>query len=214
MRMRSLVLLFATCFGCTSQPEVRLVPGVDVSDIPSTVAIYPILTTESKTQEVGPVIVQFDDSGSSVDLDRVYIQPPSETKLLVTAQSQQMTDLLHAELSYQGFKVKELPIEVPDEWGGDADGNPTFYLSVGLLQHLKENFGFEAIILGNVYFASNRRGDVGVRAAYLRLVEIGTLDVLCHVSIDGGDFSMGLVESAESVAAKLARMANLPEPQE
>jgi hypothetical protein len=206
-KILSVYFLAALCLGCTARPEVRLVPGVGVNDIPSAIAVYPLLTGESKTGVFGP-IKTLDDSG--VEHDRVYIQPPSETKLLVTEQSQQMTDLLLAELSYQGFEVKELPVQVPDEWGGDADGNPTFYISVGLLEHLKESFGLQAIILGNVYFESNRRGDFGVKAAHLRLVDIGSLDVLCHVSVSGGDFSMELAESAEDIAAKLARMANLP----
>jgi hypothetical protein len=170
------------------------------------VAVYPLLTTEPEADHVRAEALGSADT--FVDRGQIYIQPPTETKLLVTIGSQQMTDMLLAELSRQAFKVKELPVEVPEEWGGSEDGNPMFYISIALLDHLREHFDLQAILIGNVYFRGGRR-DWGVSAAYMRLVDIETLDVLCHVTVEGGDFSLKPEECVRDIAEQLARLAGL-----
>jgi hypothetical protein len=73
---------------------------------------------------------------------------------------------------------------------------------------LREHFDLQAILIGNVYFSGGRR-DWGVSAAYMRLVDIETLDVLCHVTVTGGDFPLGVEECVRDVAEQLARLAGL-----
>lgn len=209
MRSFSLCLIFGLgVLGCARAPHVTTTPGPANRPVPTTIAVYPILTTESR-YDVWSDVVPFRDP--LADRDRIYIQPPSETKLMVTLQSQQLTDVLLAELSAQGFNVKELPVEVPDEWGGDVEGNPTFYISLGLLDRLREDFGFQAIVLGNANFARDENRRYGVSVAYLRVVDIETLDILCHVRLDGGDYVEDVPVSAEKIAVQLAQMAGLPQ---
>ena len=108
--------------------------------------------------------------------DRLYIVAPAETKLASTMQSQLMTGLLSARLSENGFTLKELPVEAPPEQC-ERDQN-TFFVSLETLRHLREDYGLEAILVGNVYFVADERDPtvIWVRAAYLRLVDTGTLD--------------------------------------
>jgi len=186
--------------------RVIVTRSAGVERIPTKIAVYPLLTSEA-----AQVIHQpryFPMTTRAAD-DRMYIVAPAETKLVSTVQSQLLTSLLSAELSGRGFTLKELPVEAPSEQS-EKDQN-TFFVSLETLRHLREDYGLEAILVGNVYFVADERDPtvIWVRAAYLRLVDTGTLDVLCHVSISdkyGGD---SMEDAARGLALALAKEAKL-----
>lgn len=161
------------------------------------IAVYPLLTAE-----VVPAIERprYSPASTRAVDDRMYIVAPAETKLVSTLQSQLLTSLLSAELSGRGFTLKELPVEAPSEQS-EKDQN-SFFVSLETLRRLREDYGLEAILVGNVYFVPDKLDPtvVYVKAAHLRLVDTGTLDVLCHVSYS----DQYRVESVESVAEGLA----------
>jgi hypothetical protein len=191
--------------------RVVVTPAAGVERIPTKIAVYPLLTAEAVK-----IITQRRFSPMSTDAastrasdDRLYIVAPAETKLASTMQSQLMTSLLSARLSENGFTLKELPVEAPPEQG-EKDQN-TFFVSLETLKHLREDYGLEAILVGNVYFVADERDPtvIWVRAAYLRLVDTGTLDVLCHVSISDRYRGESMESAAQALALALAKEAKL-----
>jgi len=79
------------------------------------------------------------------------------------------------------------------------------------LRHLREDYGLEAILVGNAYFVADERDPtvIWVRAVYLRLVDTATLDVLCHVSISDRYRGDSMESAAQALALALAREAKL-----
>ncbi len=138
--------------------------------------------------------------------DRIYIVGPAETKLVSNIQSQLLTNLLSAELSRRKFTVKELPIETTPEQSDK--GQNSFFVSLGTLKYLRDTYALEAILVGNVYFVSDG-SDMGVKAAYLRLVDTTTLNVLCHISISDGYSGDSMEDTARALALALAKEAKL-----
>jgi len=180
-------------------------PGVDA--IPAAIGIYPLLSTEPKEPHSTPI--RFSRMSSTSREDGVYIAPPTDSKLVLTLESQMVTNLLGAELSYRGFALKELPVETPrDDVAGEGDKH-TFYVSLALLDRLRESYDLRALLLGNVYFVPNRYdpAELLVRAAYLRVIDVTTLDVLCHVSLNNGSYGATMEETVQQLALELAVMA-------
>jgi hypothetical protein len=225
-----LLVLAGTVACVNTGPRVLVTPAPGVEAIPTTVAIYPLLTTEfivhariPQPQPVPPSPIRIqtysgsggDGNGSrpAPDDEGIYISPPTESRLLVTGQSQLFSDLLAADMAHYGFKIKQLPVEAP-VGVGDDDSGQQFYVSMELLDRLRDEFGLEAVVLGNVYFEPHRSnpGDVEVRAAYVKVVDVKTLDVLCHVSIGEGLYGSDVPDAVAQIAGELAAMAGQSAP--
>jgi hypothetical protein len=134
---------------------------------------------------------------------------PAETKLVSTMHSQLLTGLLSAQLSKRGFTLKELPVEAPSVQAEKEENS--FFVSLEALKKLREEYGLEGILIGNVYFVPDDRDRtvIRVKAVYLRLVDTGTLDVLCHVWIPDSYAGESMEEAAQKLAFSLAREAKL-----
>jgi hypothetical protein len=202
-----LLSLAAIACGCAPIEErVTVTPAAGVERIPTKIAIYPLLTAEAVHVVRHP---GYSPMSTRAADDRMLIVAPAETKLASTMQSQLLTSLLSAQLSGRGFVLKELPVEAPEEQS-ERDHN-TFFVSLETLKHLRENYGLEAILIGNVYFVADDHDPTvtWVRAAYLRLVDTGTLDVLCHVSVSDQYQGDSMEAAARVLALALAKEAKL-----
>ena len=206
-----LIALAAIIFGCTSiHDKVVVTPVAGVENIPTEIAIYPLLTSEQVLVIAHPYKrVRLFSASTRVSDDRLYIVAPAETKLVSNIYSQLLTSRLSANLSRNGFTLKELPVEAPSEYYEKEENS--FFVSLETLRHLREDYGLKAVLIGNVYFIANERDRsiIDVRAAYLRLVDTGTLDVLCHISIDEIYQGESIRNTAESLAFALAKEAGL-----
>ncbi len=203
----ALLLLMATVCGCfTSQERVTVTPVEGVERLPTNIAVYPLLTAEAVPAAARPRY--FPATTEAAD-DRLYIVAPAETRLVSTMHSQLMTGFLAAQLSKRGFVLKELPVEAPS--GQSENNKNSFFVSLETLKHLRENYGLEGILVGNVYLAPDDRDRsvIRVKAVYLRLVDTATLDVLCHVWIPDSYAGESMEEAAQSLAFSLAREAKL-----
>ncbi len=212
MRIESAALLSlaAILCGCASLDErVVVTPVAGVGRIPTKIAVYPLLTAEEVQVIAQP---KYYPAGTRTADDRLYIVAPAETKLASTMQSQLLTSLLSAQLSGKGFVVKELPVEAPSEQR--EKDHDSFFVSLETLKRLREDYALEAVLIGNVYFVADERDRtvIWVRAAYLRLVDTGTLDVLCHVSISDRYRGESMEDAAASLALGLAKEAKLVSP--
>ena len=128
----------------------------------------------------------------------------------VTPQSQMLTGLLSSELAYYGFDLKELPVEIPDDDQTDETNKNVFFISLDLLERLREEYGVEAILIGNVMMKYvPRYSRTLVTAAYLKLVDIETLDVLCQVHLLSEDYGEDIDKAANALASELALEAGL-----
>jgi hypothetical protein len=195
----SLVVLMIGC--ATVDERVVTTPAADVERIPTNIAIYPLLTGEAHVRGQGQFFLN-----QSVKDDRIYIVGPAETKLVSNIHSQLLTNLLSAELSKRKFTVKELPVETTPEQSNK--GQNSFFVSLGTLKYLRDTYALEAILVGNVYFVSGG-SDMRVKAAYLRLVDTTTLNVLCHISISDGYSGDSMGDTARALALALAKEAKL-----
>jgi hypothetical protein len=209
-----LLALATLACGCASLDErVSVTPVAGVEKIPTKIAVYPLLTAEAVKMIPQPQPRNYPMATSSASTrtadDRMYIVAPAETKLMSTMQSQMLTGLISAQLSDMGFTLKELPVEAPSNRSEKEENS--FFVSLETLKHLREDYGIEAILIGNVYFVSDERDPsvIWVRAAYLRLVDTGTLDVLCHVSISDRYRGESMENAAHGLALALAKKANL-----
>jgi hypothetical protein len=204
----ALASLAALAAGCASMDErVVVTPAAGVEKIPVKIAVYPLLTSE--TPRVVSRLPRFHPMTTSAAEDRLYIVAPAETKLVSTMESQLLTSMLSAELSDNGFTLKELPVESPSEQSEKAENS--FFVSLETLKNLREDYGLDAVLVGNAYFVADQRDPtvVWVRAAYLRLVDTKTLDVLCHVSISDKYRGDSMEGAAQSLARALAKEAGL-----
>jgi hypothetical protein len=203
------VILVSVMYGCTTPGRVTTTSSPGVDEIPTTIAVYPLLANEAKPTTWKGRITYESTSIKSRE-DKIYIVPPSQTKLLMTPQSEIMTGVLSSELSYYGFKLKALPFEVlsnVDDSGGEEH---TVVVSLATIRHLRENYGLQALLIGNTYFMIDRYDptDIVVKAVYLKLVDAETLDVLCQVTLLYEEYG-DMEEAASEVALELARQANL-----
>ena len=201
------VLLFLFIIGCANLggklTTIRS-PGVD--RIPTTICIHPLLSSPARRR-----YLKQDDVVISRESDRVYIAPPTEVNLLVTPQSQMFTGLLSSELVYYGFDLKELPVEVPGDDGEAGEmKKKIFFVSLDLLKSLRDEYGVEAILIGNVMMNYvPRYSRTLVTAAYLKLVDIESLDILCQVHLLSEDYGEDMDKAADALASELALEAGL-----
>lgn len=202
-----LILLAALASGCASyEDRATVTPAAGVERLPVKIAVYPLLTAETVQSTAPP---RYYPATTAAADDRLYIVAPAETKLVSTMHSQLLTGMLAAQLSKRGFTMKELPVEVPEDQSENVDTR--FFVSLETLRHLREDYGLEGILVGNVYFVADDRDRtvIRVKAVYLRLVDTGTLDVLCHVWIPESYAGESMEEAAQIIALSLAREAKL-----
>lgn len=200
------VLLFLLLIGCANLggklTTIRS-PGVD--RIPKTICIHPLLSSPARRRyfiKENVVVTR--------ERDRVYIAPPTEVSLIVTPQSQMFTGLLSSELAYYGFDLKELPVEIPDNTESGETKKNVFFISLDLLKSLREEYGVEAILIGNVMMDYvPRYSRTLVTAAYLKLVDIESLEVLCQVYLLSEDYGEDMDKAADALASELALEAGL-----
>lgn len=211
-----LLLTVVIAFGCAPiQERISIVPSAGVEGIPQKIAVYPLLTTEvvrtarRRAYRFSPITMSTESAEK-----RIYIVAPAETELKSTMESQLLTGLLSAELTRRGFSLKELPVEAPSE--ESERRHNSFFVSMETIRYMRENYGLEAILLGNVFFVTDHRdpSDIRVKAVYLRLVDTETLDILCHVSLPDNSTGDYMEETAQALAHSLAIEAGLvtPEP--
>jgi hypothetical protein len=199
------VLLFLLLVGCANLggklTSIRS-PGVD--RIPTTICVHPLLSSPARKR----YLVK-DELFISRERNRVYIAPPAEVSLTITPQSQIFTGLLSSELAYYGFDLKEIPVEVPDDTEAGEREN-VFFISLDLLKRLREEYGIEAILVGNVMMDYvPRYSKTLVTAVYLKLVDIETLDILCQVHLLSEDYGEDMDKAADALASELALEAGI-----
>ena len=204
----SCVALIAFFAGCSFQSRITTTPAAGVEKIPTIIAVYPILANQTAFR---PIFLNKEAIRLSEREDRVYIVPAAESELVVTAHSEIFTGLISSELSHYGFKLKVLPLEVFKDDDAGSGGSGTFVVSLGTIRDLRENYGLEAILLGNVFFVHDPYDppEPSVRSFYLKVVDAKTLDVLCHVSNDYGDLGEEIEDAAKDIGFELAKFANL-----
>jgi len=200
------VLLFLLLIGCANLggklTTIRS-PGVD--RIPTTICIHPLLSSPARRRYLIKENVVI-----SRERDRLYIAPPTEVNLIVTPQSQMFTGLLSSELAYYGFDLKELPVEIPDDAETGETKKNVFFISLDLLNRLREEYGVEAILIGNVMMDYvPRYSRTLVTAAYLKLVDIESLEILCQVHLLSEDYGEDMDKAAGALASELALEAGL-----
>jgi hypothetical protein len=208
----SCVALIALLSSCTIKPRITTTPVVGVEEIPTIIAVYPILANQTGFR---PRYVK-DAMTLSTRKDRIYIVPPADTKLLVTTHSEIFTGLVSSELSHYDFKLKTLPIEVLEDDNVGTGGKRSFVVSLETIRHLRENYGLEALLIGNVFFIHDPYDptEPAVRSFYLKLVDAKTLDILCHVSGDYGEYGGEMEKAARDIGFELAKLANLAKDEE
>jgi len=205
----ALIVSFAGCFASATDGRLVTTRAPGVETIPVSLAVYPLLSTEPAAGGGRPA-----DSPRPLQTTRtgdgVYLQPPTRTELMVTAESQLLTDLFEAELSYAGFQLKALPVQ---RTGGEVAADGSFGLGLDLLRRLHGQYGLDAVVVGNVHFVREREypGEPRVAAGFLRLIDIATLDVLAHVTLDRGQ-GLAPEVAARALAGELARLAATAEP--
>ena len=208
----SWVALIALLSSCTIKPRITTTPVVGVEEIPTIIAVYPILANQTGFRPQ----YKMHSMTLSTREDKLYIVPAAETKLLVTTHSEIFTGLVSSELSHYGFKLKALPLEVFEDDNVGTGDKRSFVVSLGTLRHLQENYGLKALLIGNVFFINDSYDptEPAVRSFYLKLVDAKTLDVLCHVSGDYGDYGGEMEKAAGDIGFELAKLANLARDKE
>ena len=201
------IALLGFVLACASKTKMTVTQSPGVDQIPSSIAVYPLLTTQPIIQ--GRPVDRRSIRSLSVDSreGEMFIEAPAESKLIVNIESQLLTGLLSADLAYYGFSLKELPVEIPDT----ESKKVTFAVSLDLLRRMNEDYGVDAVLIGNVYFSRDRYEPSKhfVKAAYFKLVDVETLDILCHLSLYYDYEGLDLESAAQAIAAELAAMAGL-----
>jgi len=105
-----LIALTAIILDCTSiHDKVVITPAAGVENIPTEIAIYPMLTSERVHVIAHPdKRVRLLSASTRVSDDRLYIVAPAETKLVSNIHSQLFTSRLSANLSSRGFNEREI----------------------------------------------------------------------------------------------------------
>lgn len=202
----ALVLLLAAVGpACAPTPGVRTVPSAGVERIPADIAVHALLGNATRTSFHRAI-----DPLADRAQRRVHLVPPTESELAVTPASQMLTGELTARLLHHGFTLRELPCEVLEDQG--PHGRDAYVISLDLLEDLRERHGLEAVLVGNAFFAGGIGGGprgLRVVAAYLKLVDTRTLEVLCQVSLPYEEYGRELHEVADVLARDLAALADL-----
>ncbi len=188
--------------GCLATGAQRLVAtrAAGARMVPRTIAIHPLLSTVP----TAPGSRQLKPLQTERRAGEVTLQPPARTQLLVTGPSQMLTDLLEAELSYAGFRVKALPVQPGRADDGTAD---TFGIGLDLLARLRREYGLQAVVVGNVQFTGGPMAveQQQVSAAFLRIIDIASLDVLAHIALEPGP-GLPMPDIAAALAGEMARL--------
>lgn len=210
-----LAVLITGCFPTGGRIIGTLSTGVD--RIPAKLGLYPFLSTPIQTygKRYDHIMRHKESLSVRRKPDNVVIVPPAETDLSVTRESQIMTGLISTQLAARGFSLKELPVEVlprgNDPYAKKEDNR--FVISLNLLEQLRDEYGFKALIVGNAFFITEvGRGlppEQRVISAHLKVVDITTLDVLGQVNLTYDSYGVDMNDVSEYLAAELAEMAGL-----
>ena len=198
----ALLLPSLRCIQYGARIKGNLAPHVE--QIPGNIAIFPLLSTPLKHRRM-PQVHLMKSKG------QVYITPPAETDLKITQRSQIMTDMISSELMDFGFVLKQLPVEVTGNDSSSIGADRRIGVSLELIRELREKYNLEAILIGNVFFTRdvNMPGRVLVTAAHLKMVDVETLDMICHVSYPYEERGEEIESISYSLARELALMAGL-----
>jgi hypothetical protein len=205
-----LALLATSQPGClTTGGQLISTISPDVDQLPATVGFYPMLSSRLLSSRSVPRGWPLKASMSRSS-EEIYIVPPAESELIVTSYSRMMTDLISKDMLYYGFDLRELPVEIPEN-GSSDDNDRTFSISLSLLEHLREEYNVQAIMIGNALFSMNPYSSsvVEVHSAHVKVVDIETLKVLCQVDFTYSDSGQDIEIVSDDIAASLASMAGL-----
>jgi hypothetical protein len=193
--------------GCASTNPVRTTRSPGVERIPTTIAMHALLSNTAPTSHFGSMRLMSKNSKQNV-----YLAPPTKSQMYVTPLSQMLTSELMVQMAQLGFDLRELPYEIKES--SDSARPDSYVISLDLLDDLRHQHGLEAVIVGNVYFmsdASRHSREKRVSAAYLKVIDTNTLEVLCQVNMPYQEYGREMNRLAESMARELAIMAGLIE---
>jgi len=216
--MRKLIILFMLSvlqlFTCaTNQTKLRITTAVDADVIPRTIGVYPFLSAP-----ITPTIKRYPQSRADdymqqikVKDEKIYITAPAESKLEVTPYSQMLTGFISVELANYGFDLRELPVEITDTNSSVGKKKNEFVISLALLQKLRDEYGLQAILIGNVYFVNDPYDKVAkkVSALYAKVIEIESLKVICQISKPFDEYGESMERVSAEIAAVLCNMVGL-----
>lgn len=199
--------------GCSSAGRVQTIPSPDVDRIPASIAVYPVLSTKevipARFETYGAVDPRARNLSGSGERKQVYIAPPADSELMITQPSQILTSELSAEMARSGFRLKELPYEVVTHENGEKSD---YVISLDLLDRMREEYGLDAIVVGNAFFVGGPGfgwRETRITAAYLKVIDTETLDVLCQVTMSYDPQGRDLNQVAAELADELTKMAGL-----
>lgn len=191
--------------GCAQPPLLTTVRTPGTERIPLGIVIHPLFSIDTSHAWGGVTMIP-----KAVDRDRVYIASPAQTTLKITGNSQRLTSLVSMELASRGFKLRELPVEAPADNGAGGDRS-AFAVSLALLDELREQHGVRAILIGNAFFARRPyQNDERVTDAYIKVVDVQTLDVMLQIGLPHSEEGHDMQEVATEIADRLAGEAGLP----
>lgn len=205
----ALLLCLLGLAACERPPATRIVPGPGTDRLPKTLAVHSLVANRLQEPRLRYDVIRPMGVEAAADRSRIALVPPAETDLRVTSMSQILTGEISLRLAEYGFDLRELPSEAVDS---DEDGTAEYVISLDLLDELRVRSGVEAVLVGNAFFreAPGRKGrEVWVLAAYLKVVDPETLEVLCQVSMPYDETGRTLDDVADSVARQLAGLAEL-----
>lgn len=204
------VLVVAGCIATGANITSTKTAGVD--RIPGKIGFYPLLSTPVDRYEHYPGSRVRALSAKRVG-ENVVITPPVEFKLSMTQESQILTGMISTQLSTHGFSLKELPVEVlpDDDESITHESRREFVISLNLLEQLREEYGLQALIIGNAFFLVERRPgfvpEKRVISAHIKIIDIESLDVLAQVNLPYDEYGEEMIPVADAIASELARMA-------
>lgn len=177
--------------------------------IPTEVAFVPLLSVSvenygrSRPAFPGALEVRFDADGI-LGVSQVALE------LVVTPESEMMTELIADRLAAGGFTVTDVPVDVIE---GDDGPIRLDQLRIGsdLLDDLANRYGTRALIIGNGFFLSDSRGSglVRIAALHLSVVDIAERRVLAAVRLPYSSDGRDPPQVADEVSASLVHMAGL-----
>jgi hypothetical protein len=194
--------------GCAARGRLTATRSPGVETLPRNIAIYPLLTTDSPRRlAIHPRNV--DPRAQTLDRGEIFLEAPADSRLVVDLHSQLLTGLLASDLAYHGFELKELPVELPESHPHEKVTR--FAISLKLLDTLREDYDVQAVLVGNVFIVPDRirPPERMVKVAYLKLIDIATLDILAHLSLTYDDAGGTLEGAAAAIAEEMAALAQL-----
>ena len=210
--------------GCDTLPariNLVAVKSNGVEHIPLKLGIFPFLSTPIQGSGTGTAYSFYSagegslKSATSVSKmgDNVAITPAADTDLLVTQESQIMTDMLSTDLSSYGFTLKQLPVEMQTDKNTDPNKRKGFFISMNLLNDLRSNYGIEAIALCDAFFILKYNygasAEKRVVSAHVKIIDTKTLDVLAQVNLPYLADGFNLNDTSAGMADSIARLADL-----